>query len=744
MDANIPHMPDGWRERILQSFGRAGFSLDEVINLPKLSAVFAKLDSRLSPNVLEKLYQAAKTQNIQTLGPFLQWLLTTAEDDGTKKTAGIRIDLPEHRGITLPQLRGLVASAHLRFSSDSIDLYNLVSEVVKPATAARRCSYIELVALGAQIPSWFVSHFWGIAMNELLACLAAQARARNLADGSSWWIFAFAHNHWASSASNDSVRKAMTVTLGTLVVVDRVGVIFQRAWCCYELSLGLQETESKKLCDFVSVANPESEELTAILVADGATAEDEAKGSEPDWLQRGGPAGYKSFRERDFPTALIEKAMSVQTAASETSQPEDKLWLLAGPGDWDTRLRWRFASAFHGVLAAKNECGLQTLQAACLMSKMAESFRVAGSKLSDCSSLKIAAGLYARALQLHLKLGTESETPAVANIYAEIAAVTLLLKAARPLSSSPEDRRVLITGATGLLGREVMKVFKAAGWTTRGLAYRRAQGEILKCDLCNAAAVKMQFQDFGPDVVIHCAAERRPDRLEGDTAYAIKINVQATRFIGEAALETGAWVIYLSTNYVFDGKEAPYAEDARPCPLNVYGDSKLAGEIEIIDSNPNAAIVRVPLLYGPVESLDETSVTVLLSTVKGDAPKLDNWQERFPTSTEDLALVLEAFAAALQQRGQSNPSAFRGIFHWQANARHTKYTMGKAIAEIAGLDSSKLISVDTPPAPGSAPRPQFERMLCSRIEKVLGIEGQAGIYRSDFKEGLGRHLQPFL
>lgn len=88
---------------------------------------------------------------------------------------------------------------------------------------------------------------------------------------------------------------------------------------------------------------------------------------------------------------------------------------------------------------------------------------------------------------------------------------------------------------------------------------------------------------------------------------------------------------------------------------------------------------------------------------------------------------------------------FSGIFHWQANDRQTKYSMGMAIAEIAGLDTKHLVRVDDAPAPGSAPRPQFERMLCTRLEGILSNNGyQPDNFRCNFKLCLARHLQPFL
>jgi S-adenosylmethionine synthetase len=311
--------------------------------------------------------------------------------------------------------------------------------------------------------------------------------------------------------------------------------------------------------------------------------------------------------------------------------------------------------------------------------------------------------------------------------------------------SNCQGWRVLITGATGLLGREVLREFEERGWLAYGCGFSRATGRVRKCDLLQSGEFEQLLEDIKPLLVIHCAAERRPDVLESDKDYATKVNVGITGDIGKLCKARGIWMIYLSTNYVFDGKAAPYAEDAVPHPVNTYGHSKLAGEQVLKEVFPEAAIVRIPLLYGPIEYLEETSVTTLLTTIQKDASaKLDNWQERFPTCSSDVARVLEVMAASYMGGGSSNPERLSGIFHWQADERHTKYTMALAIAEIANVDSEKFVAVNDAPAPSQAPRPQYEQMLCSQLEGILKEEGPVESFRSNFKASLRRHLRPFL
>jgi S-adenosylmethionine synthetase len=303
----------------------------------------------------------------------------------------------------------------------------------------------------------------------------------------------------------------------------------------------------------------------------------------------------------------------------------------------------------------------------------------------------------------------------------------------------------MITGGTGLLGRQVVDRFQQNGWIVLVLGNSRAGGHIVKCNLLQREELQAQFDQFQPTIVVHCAANRRPDELEGDEGKAMAINAEMPRNVGELCRAQGAWMIHLSTNYVFDGTHAPYSEDATPNPVNTYAKSKLEGERMLMKSNPKAAVIRVPLLYGPIDSLDDSPVTTLLTTLRHqDAPKFDNWQQRFPTCTIDVARMLEAIATAYAGRGAEEPATFSGIFHWQANEEHTKYSMALEIARIAGIDSAKIGRLDSAPAPGSAPRPQFERMLCGRLEQLLGIEGNGQAFRSPFAQSLEDSLMPFL
>jgi len=324
------------------------------------------------------------------------------------------------------------------------------------------------------------------------------------------------------------------------------------------------------------------------------------------------------------------------------------------------------------------------------------------------------------------------------------------------MSAEADRGRVLVTGATGLLGREVVSQFRRCGWQVEGTGMTRA--EEAGHTMVNMLDVQ-EFEDtfpklldeFRPSVVIHCVAERRPDKLQGQLEKAMEINEAVPGRVAAFCQERGIWLIHMSTNYVFDGQLQLYDEEAETNPLNTYGLSKLRGEVAVLSAFPAAAIVRVPLIFGPTTDASESSVTALLKSVRAEKASLDNWQERYPTSSVNIAEVLEAFAAKQHESVKAQgPEAclerFGGIFHWQSNEMYTKYTMACAIARLVNEDEGKLSKADAPTEEKlkAAPRQRYECMSCSRLESILEIPATSMKFRTPFEEALKQALAPVL
>lgn len=171
--------------------------------------------------------------------------------------------------------------------------------------------------------------------------------------------------------------------------------------------------------------------------------------------------------------------------------------------------------------------------------------------------------------------------------------------------------KVLITGASGLLGRAILKEFEAdGGWECMGLAFTRANANLRKVDLKDENAVREVVSQFRPKVIVHSAAERRPDVVEQQLEASRQLNVVATQNLAIIAKEFNCFLVYISTNGVFDGTNPPYCPTDTPNPSNNYCIFKLDGEKVTLQALPTSCgILRVPYLYGEVENLAECSCT---------------------------------------------------------------------------------------------------------------------------------------
>jgi dTDP-4-dehydrorhamnose reductase len=276
-----------------------------------------------------------------------------------------------------------------------------------------------------------------------------------------------------------------------------------------------------------------------------------------------------------------------------------------------------------------------------------------------------------------------------------------------------------VTGASGLLGRAILAAFRsdAAAWRVCGAGFSRAREGLVRLDLCDPAAVEACLESLRPRVVIHSAAERRPDVSEDAPEATRRLNVEATGRLARWCATHGAWMLYLSTDYVFDGSRPPYGVGDPTGPLNAYGRSKRDGEIALRDATADAAVLRVPILYGPCETLAESSVTSIVAALLRATPaaplRLDHWAVRYPTHTADVASVIRQMTL---HRLAGHPLA--GVFHASGNEPHTKYTLGLLMARILGVDAEALRPDDAPTS--GAPRPRDAHLDTSRLD-ALGI-----------------------
>ncbi|KAI8374879.1 hypothetical protein BD560DRAFT_393487 [Blakeslea trispora] len=275
--------------------------------------------------------------------------------------------------------------------------------------------------------------------------------------------------------------------------------------------------------------------------------------------------------------------------------------------------------------------------------------------------------------------------------------------------------KAVVTGASGLLGRPVVKQFENSGWEVVGTAYSRAKDNLLKLDLTDGQAVEQFLDQHKPNVVVHCAAERRPDVADQDREGVLRLNVETPKRLGKLCRERDIMLIYISTDYVFDGTSPPYEVDDKPNPLQFYGETKLAGEEAIKSVYPNAVILRVPILYGQTEYNSESAINILIDVVMNSSKpaNVDNVAARYPTNVEDVGRVLKDLAVAKLQDGKD----IKGIYHFTARECLTKYQVCEIFGKVLGVPVDHLTPQNTVDKAASVSRPENSHLSVKRLEE---------------------------
>jgi dTDP-4-dehydrorhamnose reductase len=277
--------------------------------------------------------------------------------------------------------------------------------------------------------------------------------------------------------------------------------------------------------------------------------------------------------------------------------------------------------------------------------------------------------------------------------------------------------KIALIGASGLLGRAISnELGRQPDWQLVRTTFSRGDAYSVALDIRDQAAVRNFIAREAPAAIVVTAAERRPDVCENDPVLARALNVDAVRVIADAAKSIGAWVLSISTDYVFDGTQAPYQPDDVPSPLNAYGRSKLEGERALFESGASACVLRLPLLYGPVIDWNESAVTSLTSAIVRSADAntqpalMDAWAIRYPTFTPDVAIVVRQ----MLERRRSGV-AITGIEHWSADQPMTKFQIAQHIAQVLNI-RARLVAQTLPV--DATPRPRDCHLASARLDAL--------------------------
>jgi dTDP-4-dehydrorhamnose reductase len=266
--------------------------------------------------------------------------------------------------------------------------------------------------------------------------------------------------------------------------------------------------------------------------------------------------------------------------------------------------------------------------------------------------------------------------------------------------------RVLVTGAEGQLGRDLLDALRGrvpvggrrcSLWAPEGplagLDYEVLATHTGNMRIDDRDAVQYVFRAFRPHLVLHGGALTAVEACEADTDLAFAVNAIGTRNVAEAATAVGAHLVYVSTDYVFDGTSPrPYREWDAPNPLSVYGASKLAGEREC---PPGSTIVRTSWVCGAHGS--NMVKTVLRLAAGSDPLRFVDDQHGSPTFTADLTPAIITLGTDRRP----------GVFHVTNSGTTTWWGFVRAIMEAVGADPERVHAISTgeldPPRP--APRP---------------------------------------
>lgn len=281
--------------------------------------------------------------------------------------------------------------------------------------------------------------------------------------------------------------------------------------------------------------------------------------------------------------------------------------------------------------------------------------------------------------------------------------------------------RVLVTGVKGQLGYDVVNELEKRGMTAIGV-------DIEEMDITDAGSVDRVIKEAAPDAVIHCAAYTAVDAAEDNETICRRVNAEGTANIAKVCKELDIKMMYISTDYVFDGQgERAWEPDDERNPLNVYGQTKYEGEVAVTDALEHYFIVRIAWVFGVngknfIKAILNKAQTVDTLTVVND-------QFGSPTYTFDLARLLVDMIVTERY----------GFYHATNEGICTWYEFACEIIRQAGMaDRVKVLPVSADQYPAKAKRPTNSRMSKEKLSEN-GFERLPA-----WQDALARYLQIIL
>ena len=265
---------------------------------------------------------------------------------------------------------------------------------------------------------------------------------------------------------------------------------------------------------------------------------------------------------------------------------------------------------------------------------------------------------------------------------------------------------ILVTGAGGQVGYELARLLPGHG---KVVALDRSA-----LDLVDADAIRSTVRALRPQIIVNAAAYTAVDRAEEETELAFAINARAPEILAEETRRLGAVLFQYSTDYVFDGKAStPYAEEAPTAPLNVYGESKLAGEQAIAASGCASLTLRTSWVYG----LRGRNFLLAIRRLAAERDELTVVADQFGVPNWARAIALAT--ARLIGLGPSYLAEHGGLYHLSGSGVATWFEFARAI--LGSAERPRLNAITTAEYPTPARRPAYAVLTAAKFGRTFGF-----------------------
>jgi len=266
---------------------------------------------------------------------------------------------------------------------------------------------------------------------------------------------------------------------------------------------------------------------------------------------------------------------------------------------------------------------------------------------------------------------------------------------------------ILVTGSNGQLGSEIKDI------VIHYPNFKFFFMDLPELDICKSSQLEVFFKDKNINTVINCAAYTSVDQAEEDAEIAEQVNSKGVLNLVNALKKVDGKLIHISTDYVFDGTSfLPYKETDPVSPIGVYGKTKRAGELAVINSDIDSIVIRTSWLYSSYGN-NFVKTMLRLGAEKSELGIIFD-QIGSPTYARHLA-------KAMLDIVQKNPAEFGGIYHYSNEGVCSWYDFARAIFEISGIEC-KTLAIETKDYPTPAKRPHFSLLNKAKIKQAFDIE----------------------